>query len=71
MINRRFELENSFEEILCMIDAWINKGSGWIVESTESQYINISTYGPLLGSSDINLPVQLKSPKKRTNQHQK
>ena len=64
MINHRFKVENSFEEILCMIDAWINKGSGWTVESIESQYINISTYGPLLGSSDINLPVQLKCPKK-------
>ena len=71
VINHRFKLENSFEEILCMIDAWINKGSGWIAESIESQYINISTYRPLSGSSDINLSVQLKSPKKRTNQHQK
>ena len=33
-----------------MIDAWINNGSGWIVESIESQYVNISTYRPLSGS---------------------
>ena len=30
-----------------MLDNWINEGSGWIVESIESQYINISTYRPL------------------------
>ena len=54
-----------------MIDAWINNGSGWNVESIESQYINISTYRPLAGSSYMDLPVELKSPKKRTNQHQK
>ena len=54
-----------------MIDAWINNGSGWNVESVESQYINISTYRPLAGSSYMDLPVELKSPKKRTNQHQK
>ena len=47
-----------------MIDVWINNGSGWNVESIESQYINISTYRPLSGSFYIKLPVELKSPKK-------
>ena len=46
------------------IDTWINKGSGWIIESFESQYINISTYRPLVGSSYIDLPIELKHPKK-------
>ena len=40
-INHRFRFENSFQEILYMIDDWINKGSGWNFESIESQYINI------------------------------
>ena len=48
-----------------MIDAWINKGSGWNVESIESQYINISTYRPLAGSSYMDLPAELESPRKR------
>ena len=30
-----------------MIDVWINKRSGWNVESIESKYINISTYRPV------------------------
>ena len=64
VINHRFKLENSFQEILYMIDVWINNGSGWNVESIESQYINISTYRPLSGSSYIKLPAELKSPKK-------
>ena len=64
VINHRFKLENSFQNILYTIDVWINKGSGWIVESTESQYINISTYRSLSGSSYISLPVELRSPKK-------
>ena len=46
------------------IDNWINEGSGLIVELIKSQYINISTYRPLSGSSHIKLPVELKSPKK-------
>ena len=61
VINLRFRLENSFKEILYMIDAWINEGSGWIVESIESQYINILTYRPLLGSSYMNLSFELRN----------
>ena len=45
-----FRLEKSFEEILYAIDVWINNVSGSIIELIESQYINISTYRPLLGS---------------------
>ena len=64
MINHRFNLENDFQQILYRIDNWINEGSGWIVELIESQYINISTYRPLSGSSYIKLPVKLRSSKK-------
>ena len=64
MINHRFKLQNYFQNILYTIDVWINKGSGWIVKSTESQYINISTHRPLSGSSYISLTVELRSPKK-------
>ena len=64
MINHRFRLENSFQEMLYTIDVWINNGSGWNVESIDSQYINISTYRPLSGSSYMELPVELKVQKK-------
>ena len=64
VINHRFKLENLFRKILCMIDVWINNGSGQNVESIESQYIHFSTYRPLTGSSYIDLPVELKSPRK-------
>ena len=64
MINHRFRLENYFQEILYMIDVWINKGSGWNFESIESQYINMSIYRPLSESFYIDLPVELRSPRK-------
>ena len=48
-----------------MIDTWINNGSGWNVESIESQYINISCYTPLAGCPYMDLPVELKIPRKR------
>ena len=47
-----------------MIDAWINNGSAWIIESIESQYINISVCSPLVGSSYMDLPIELKHPRK-------
>ena len=37
VINHRFRLESYFQDILYRIDAWINEGSGCIVESIESQ----------------------------------
>ena len=64
VINYRFKLESSFQEILYLIDVWINEASGWIVELIESQYMNISTYRPLSGSFYVSLPVELKSPRK-------
>ena len=64
VINHKFSLENAFQEILCRIDNWINEGSGWVVEIIESQYINISTYRPLSGSSYVKLAAELRSPKK-------
>ena len=64
IINHRYKLDQSFQEILYRIDAWNNKGSSWIIESIESQYINIATHRPLVGSSYINLPIELKHPKK-------
>ena len=64
MINHKLDLDKSFQEILYRTDNGINESSGWIIESIVSQYINISTYKPLIGSSYINLPAELRSPKK-------
>ena len=65
VIRHKFNLENAFQQVLYLINNWINKGSGWIVEPIESQYINIPTYRPLSGSSCTNLPVELRNPRKR------
>ena len=64
VINHKFKLENSFQDISYMIDVWISNGSGWNVESIGPQYINISIYRPLSGSSYMDLPVESKSPRK-------
>ena len=62
--NHKFSLDKSFQEFLYRIDNWINEGSGWIVELIQSQYINVSTYRPLPGSSYVKLPTEWRSSKK-------
>ena len=44
VINSEYMLDKSFQEILYRINNWINKRSGWIIESTEAEYVNISIY---------------------------
>ena len=63
LINDNFKdsIDKSFEESLYRLDNWVNEGSGWIIESLNHQYLNISTYIPLLGSSFIELPEELNS----------
>ena len=43
------------------IDNWINKESGWIIESVDTEYVNISIYSPLSGSTYIELPCRSKN----------
>ena len=59
-----FVLDQSFQEILYRIDNWINRGLGWIVESIEGFYLNVSSYSPLIGSTYIKLPDELRNSRK-------
>ena len=47
----KYDLDKCFQELLCRIDNWINEGSGWIIESINGEYVNISAYSPLIGST--------------------
>ena len=58
------ELNRSRQEILNVIDKWVSEGSGWVIDRINSHYINVTTYTPLHGSSYIELPTELKNPKK-------
>ena len=51
VINQRYRLNDSFEEILNLLDIWINEGSLWIIDKIEGLYINISNYEPLLSGN--------------------
>ena len=61
IISSEFSLDKSFQEILYRIDNWINEGSGWIAESIDGAYVNISTYSPMVASTYIELPSELKN----------
>ena len=59
-----FVLKQSFQENLYRIDNWINQRSGWIVESIEGFYLNVISSIPLIGSTYIELPDELKNSRK-------
>ena len=59
--SHEFVLDQPFQEILDRIDNWINQGSGWIVESIDGFYLNVSSYSPFIGSTYIELPDELKN----------
>ena len=58
------ELNMSRQDILNMIDKSVSEGSGWVIDRIDSHYINVTTYTPLHGSNYIELPTELKNPKK-------
>ena len=59
VINRRYYLIDSFDEILNLLEIWINESSGWVIDKIEGLYINVANYEPLLGGSYIPLPKVL------------
>ena len=58
------ELSMSRQEILNVIDKWVSEGSGWVIDQIDSHYINVTLYKPLNGTSYIELPMELRNPKK-------
>ena len=48
-------LDRSFQEIFNRINNWISEGSGWVIESVDVEYVNVSIYSPLSGSLYIEI----------------
>ena len=64
VINNKFKLDQSFQEITYKLEYWISHGSGWIVEEIICHYLNLNSYLPLSGSTYIKLPKELDHPMK-------
>ena len=43
---------------------WIGEDSGWIIELIDGDYINISFQNPLVGTSYIKMPEELRNLRK-------
>jgi len=54
-------LQSSKQQILNKIAQWISEGSGWLIQSVDSHYLNVVKYKPLKGSSYIQLPQELQN----------
>ena len=64
VIGSKDSIDKSFEEIFNEIDKRISEESGWVNESDDSEYVNVSSHSPLSGSSSIELPHKLRSSEK-------
>ena len=63
VINLEYDLDILFQEILYIIDTWINEGSDWVNESADAAYMNFTIYSPS-GSTYIELSRRLRKPMK-------
>ena len=64
LIEKRYFLDQCFNEIIFRLENWISHESGWVVEEIISQYLNINSYKPLSRSSYCKLPKELSHPMK-------
>ena len=64
VIGPKYSLNKPFQEVFNRIDNWISEGSGWIIKSIDGEFVNISIYSPLSGSSYIELPDKLRNSEK-------
>ena len=64
VIGKKYFLNECFNEIIFRLENWISRGSGWIVDNNLCQYLNISSYKPLSGSTYYKLPKELSHPMK-------
>ena len=64
VIGDDYFLDQCFNEIIFRLENWISRGSGWVVQDILSQYLSLSSYLPLSGSTYIKLPKELQQNKK-------
>ena len=64
VIGDKYFLDQCFNDIIYRVEQWTSHESGWIVKEIISQYLNISSYLPLSGSTYIKSPSELKNPMK-------
>ena len=61
VINCNYMLDKSFQETFKRTDNCISEESGWIIQSVDAEYVNVSIYSPLSGSSSIQSPFKVRN----------
>ena len=56
-------LNQFIDEVKGEIEAWSQRGSGWMIDEILEAYINVARYQPLRGGSYMDLPKKLKNKK--------
>ena len=56
-------LNQFIDEVKGEIEAWSERGSGWIMDKILEAFINVAQYRPLRGGSYMVLPAKLKNKK--------
>ena len=56
-------LNQFIDEVKGDIEAWSQKGSGWVIDEILEAFINVAQYQPLSGGSYMDLPKKLKNKK--------
>ena len=64
VVGEEYFLNECFNEIIFRLENWISHGSVWNVDSILNQYLYISTYKPLSGSTYCKLRKELSHPMK-------
>ena len=54
-------LDMSKQEILNKVAQWVSEGSGWLIQSVDTHYLNVVKYQRKSGSSYITLPKELRN----------
>ena len=67
VIDSKYDLDKYFQQTFYRIDNWINERSSWVIGSIKAEYVNISIYSPLSGSTYIKLHYKLRNAKKRSD----
>ena len=57
----KYMLDKSFQDIFCRNNDWILEGLGWVIESVDAEYVNISIFSRLLGGTYIELSRTLRN----------
>ena len=59
-----YGINESDHRIMYFVNQWVSEGSGWTIDRLVGDFLNITLYNPLSGSSYVKLPAKLGNSRK-------